>query len=395
MRLRYAFSKFSPTGIALLAALVLTGCASSTGIQFAQAPHEGAINDFEVQAKVEDVFVATLRKPSEKMHRDFTGTRDHALHYGRYSVSLPPNHKVGQIEWPSGKPDLSRHFAVTNASIFPGTADFNRQLNSALMAPDNQSADGKRGLVVFIHGYNTDFSEGLYRATQIKHDYGIKSPLVHFSWPSAGETGLYVYDRDSIKVSRDHLARLIRRLNQSKADRITLAAHSLGNELLMETLRQLALANKGNLPSKIQDVVLISPDVDIDVFNSQLAPIKTLPKNFAIFVSRKDKALELSSFLTGDRARVGNNIEADRILRPGIRIIDVTDFDGGDDLNHFTAATSPNLVQLLKGLKKSGGAELLRSSPEGQQKSVTNVVMDTATLPVQLVISTTQAILSP
>lgn len=382
--------------LTILATLfLLTGCASPTGVQFAPPSLDGPDQTTISGTKIQNVFVATLRKPSEETRSDFTGARDQALNYSRYSVSIPPNHKVGQIEWPKGKPDLSRHFVVTDAEKMAHLSAFDQKLNDALMAPENRSPDGKRELVLFIHGYNTDFSEGLYRAAQLKHDYGMKSPLVHFSWPSAGETGLYVYDRDSVKVSRDHLAKLIRRINRSKADRILLTAHSLGNELLMETLRQLALTNGGKLPSKIQDVVLISPDVDIDVFNSQLAPIKTLPKNFAIFVSRKDRALEFSSFLTGDRARVGNNIEADRILRPGIRIIDVTDFDGGDDLNHFTAATSPNLVQLLKGLKKSGGAELLSSGSEEQQKSVANVVVDTATLPVQLVVRTTQAILNP
>lgn len=391
------FGKNTRFGLpALLATLlVLAGCASPTGVQFAPEALKGATSDIAAGTQAETVFVATLRQPSEEIRADFTGTRDQVLHYSRYSISIPPNHKVGQIEWPRGTPDVQRHFAVRHMEKLDHGQDFDHRLNEALVASERASPDGKRELVLFIHGYNTDFSEGLYRAAQIKHDYGMKSPLVHFSWPSAGEAGLYVYDRDSVKVSRDHLAKLIHRINRSKADRIMLTAHSLGNELLMETLRQLALANNGKLPSKISDVVLISPDVDIDVFNSQLAPIRTLPKNFAIFVSRKDRALEFSSFLTGDNARVGNNIEADRILRPGIRIIDVTDFDGGDDLNHFTAATSPSLVKLLKGIAQSGGPELLKPAGKEPQKSVTNIVVDTATLPVQLVVRTTQAILNP
>ncbi|MCV6605414.1 MAG: hypothetical protein OIF34_08915, partial [Porticoccaceae bacterium] len=66
-----------------------------------------------------------------------------------------------------------------------------------------------------------------------------------------------------------------------------------------------------------------------------------------------------------------------------------------DDLNHFTAATSPSLVKLLKGIAQSGGPELLKPAAKEPQKSVTNIVVDTATLPVQLVVRTTQAILNP
>ena len=244
--------------------------------------------------------------------------------------------------------------------------------------------------MLFVHGYNTDFSEGLYRAAQMKHDFDAPFPFTLFSWPSAGKPELYIYDRDSVKVSRDHLAQVIDLLARSESDQVTLVAHSLGTELLMETLRQMALSNNGHLPSKVNAVILISPDLDMDVFNSQLNAIKKLPKDFFIFVSEKDEALAISSFLTGNNGRLGNTIDETKIKRGGIKVIDVTQFDGGDNFNHMTAVTSPSLVALIKGIAHSGQRDML--AQQGETTSVTQQVVDTASLPISLVVRTTSAI---
>ena len=236
------------------------------------------------------------------------------------------------------------------------------------------------------------FSESLYRAAQLRHDFDLAMPLTLFSWPSAGEAGLYIYDRDSVKTSRDQLASVIKLMASSQLDDIVLIAHSLGSELLMETLRQIALANHGALPSKIHSIILISPDLDIDVFNAQLSAIKVLPREFAIFASQKDRALQLSSFLAGDRNRVGNNIDETKIRREGITVIDVSEFTGGDGMNHMTAVTSPSLVALLKGMTASNQQVFLNAP--GQTQTFSDVVVDTATLPLTLVVKTTSAILN-
>ena len=360
--------------------VLLAACATPSGIKFADQPN--------LARQSEAIFVATNRKPDK--NGDYTGERDTKLHFARYEVSIPDQHKVGQIEWPKGKPDPRKNFSITSVSGYQTAGSFKKRLNRALANPAHRSELGDKEAILFIHGYNTDFSQGLYRTAQIKYDYGINTPMVHYSWPSAGETGLYVYDRDSVKASRDHLAELIGQLTASSADRVLLVAHSLGTELLMETMRQMAIANKGRLHPKIEGIVLISPDVDIDVFNSQLAPIDKLPDQFVLFVSQKDRALEISSFLSGDNSRVGNNVDTAKINRAGITLFDVTDFDGGDDLNHFTTVTSPSLVGLLKGMTRNKRNDFLQD--RGQEKSVTEVVVDTATLPVNLVIKTTKQI---
>ncbi|WP_319498654.1 alpha/beta fold hydrolase [uncultured Cohaesibacter sp.] len=373
--------RVKPAPYVLLVCALLTACSTPTGIKFTSGPLIGQ--------DIETVLVATTRAPNGRA--DYSGDRDGTLHLMSYGISIPPIHKIGQIEWPKGAPDPKRHFAVASADPFATPAAFQASLGQMADAAKGTGKGARRSAALFVHGYNTDFSESLYRAAQLRHDFGLKMPLTLFSWPSAGEPGLYIYDRDSVKTSRDQLASLIRLMVKAPVDDVTLIAHSLGSELLMETLRQLALENRGSLPSKIRSVILISPDLDIDVFNAQLNVIKTLPPEFAIFASQKDKALQLSSFLAGDRNRVGNNIDETKILRAGITVFDVSDFTGGDGMNHMTAVTSPSLVALLKGMTTTNQRVFLQAP--GEKTTFSDVVVDTATLPLTLVVKTTSAIL--
>nr|WP_321462377.1 alpha/beta fold hydrolase [uncultured Cohaesibacter sp.] len=371
-------------GAAIMAACAfLAACSTPTGVQFASSL-AGAKD-------IEPVLVATSRSPGE--NGDFSGERDTKLHLATYNVSIPEVHKVGQIEWPHGKPDPKRHFAVASVEPFKDGPSFQKALEGMAKEAGRDNKKASRSAALFVHGYNTDFSESLYRAAQLRHDFDLAMPLALYSWPSAGEPGLYIYDRDSVKISRDQLASVIELMADSDLEDVVLIAHSLGSELLMETLRQMALANHGKLPAKIHSVILISPDLDIDVFNAQLNAIKTLPREFAIFASQKDKALQLSSFLAGDKNRVGNNIDETRIRRNGITVFDVSQFTGGDGMNHMTAVTSPSLVALLKGMTSSNQQVFLQAP--GETQTFSDIVVDTATLPLTLVVKTTSAILNP
>ena len=369
-----------PYAALVLCCLALAGCATPTGIKLVQTPVSAL--------DVENVLVATSRVAGEG--GDFTGDRSRDVSYASYAVSIPPNHKVGEIEWPSRAPDPKRHFAVATAKSLADDVALKIAINGSLVAPNAHAADERREVVLFIHGYNTDFSEALYRAAQMKHDFDMAMPFILFSWPSAGKPELYIYDRDSVKASRDQLAGVIELLGETKADRLTIVAHSLGTELLMETLRQIALGNDGRLPGKLDSVILMSPDLDMDVFNNQLEAIERLPEDFVIFVSEHDKALQLSSFLAGDMSRLGNTLDETKIRREGITVIDVSAFEGGDELQHMTAVTSPSLVAVLKGIAHSGNRHLL--SQQTEQSSLPEMVVDTATLPLKLVIKSTEAI---
>ena len=135
------------------------------------------------------------------------------------------------------------------------------------------SANAAGHVLVFIHGYNNRFESAVYRLAQIVHDSDAPVVPVLFTWPSRGKLLAYTYDRESANFSRDALERLLTLLARNpKVDSISILTHSMGNWVTLEALRQMAIRNGRILP-KIKDVMMAAPDVDVDVFRTQLAQL--------------------------------------------------------------------------------------------------------------------------
>jgi len=269
--------------------------------------------------------------------------RNHRVSYASYDVSIPKSHPPGQLEWPGKKLDPTTDMAVAGRTHFTSSHSFMTQINSALA-----SKKGKGEVQVFIHGFNNNFAESLYRLAQLKQDYAETTPTVLYSWPSAANPRLYIYDRDSVLSARDGLVEMLQVLAKTNAQKITLTAHSMGAQLLMEALRQIYLTGNPQLKAKIGAVILLSPDIDVDLFNSQIAHLKPLPQPFLVLGSSQDRALRLMSWLAGEPKRVGNNLTPADISNKNITYFDLSKFTDGDKANHFLLATSPTLLALIK-----------------------------------------------
>lgn len=263
--------------------------------------------------------------------------------FARYDVSIPPDREVGKLTWPrrNSPPDPQTDFLTTDAVIYGDTAGFRQDLRAALAAEPR----GQRDAVVFVHGFNTTFAEGLYRIAQLSVDLDLPGVPVHYAWPSLGTPLGYVYDRDSAIFARDGLERLLDEVAASGAERIVVVAHSMGSFVAMETLRQMAIRGNSPARTKLAGVVLISPDLDVDVFHEQAAGIGKLPQPFIIFTSRRDRALALSARLTGQRDRLGNLANLDEVADLELTVVDVAAFSVG--AGHFNVGNSPALIQLL------------------------------------------------
>ncbi|MDG7304719.1 alpha/beta hydrolase, partial [Streptococcus pneumoniae] len=88
---------------------------------------------------------------------------------------------------------------------------------------------GKRNVFIFVHGYNTMFSEALYRLAQMATDSDAPAVPVLFTWASRATTEGYVYDNNSATAARDQLEETIRLAFGSGADQVSILAHSMGN----------------------------------------------------------------------------------------------------------------------------------------------------------------------
>lgn len=304
------------------------------------------------------VYVATDRAAQDTAGR-FSEDRGDGLTFGRYRISIPPTHSPGQIDWPRGAPDPATDMLAVEETVFSSPRAFDKGLSQTL----NTLPRGQREVVVFVHGFNTNFAEGLYRMAQMAHDYKLPGPVVHYSWPSAAHPLGYAYDRDSALFARDGLADLLSRLRRAGAERILLTAHSMGSLLAMETLRQTAIAGDRRVLDALSGVVLVSPDIDVDLFLSQARRIGPLPQPFIVFTSKRDRVLALSARLTGKRDRLGSVETLEKLSDLDITFIDVSNV-GGDRLGHFVTATSPSLIAILSNLSNYDAA--VQGGPSGR-----------------------------
>jgi len=317
--------------ILLIFALVAS-CAVREQVDFVDGPAVGTL--------WRPVLVATTRGPDPT--QPVPGwDRSAEVRYGRYTVSIPPNRDRGEIPRPRDRQeaDPARHFMLADAQPLSGGA-----FQHAVRATLAQQPPTEREAVVFVHGFNTTFIEGVYRTGQLANDLGLPGVTMHYSWPSLGAPLAYAHDRDSALFARDGLIEMLRQVRAAGPRRIILIAHSMGSHLLMEAMRQMALTRDPALAA-IGGVFLVSPDVDVELFHQQVAAIGTLPQPFFIITSQRDRVLTLSARLTGQTSRLGNIPDARPVEGLDVTLIDVSAF--GEGVGHFTVGSSPALIGLL------------------------------------------------
>lgn len=292
--------------------------------------------------KVSPVFVSTTRGLGED--GTYQDLRSETPSYLRYDISVPQHRSTGGIDKFTRDPDPDTDFLVSSAARYPSAESFRADLRrSFLMLP---VAD--REALIYVHGFNNTFDEGILRISQLSDDFHLDGVALHYSWPSAASPLGYEYDKDSVLFARDGLEDLIRQVRAAGAQRVLLVGHSMGAQLIVETLRQMEIARPGAAHRDIGAVILVSPDIDEEVFRSQLSRIEPLPDPFLIFVSRRDRALQLSAWLTGQQDRLGNIEDLSALQDFKVTIIDVTSFSSG--IGHFTPGDSPALISLLSNL---------------------------------------------
>jgi esterase/lipase superfamily enzyme len=372
---------------AVALATIVAGCSSRPYgdlVAGATAPGTSQVN----------LLVATTRAPVlDPPGVIFGGARGKGLDFADITVSIPPGHKPGDVEWPGRPPgDPERDFVtlrVDRMDLAQAKATFNTRV---AQTPGHK-------VLIFVHGYNTRFEEAVYRFAQIVHDADVSVAPVLFTWPSGGNVADYVYDRDSAMYSRDAFETVLASLVANpNAGSISILAHSMGNYLTVETLRQMAIRDHG-LPSKITNVMLASPDIDVDVFRRQIAEIDAGPRptQFTLFVSRDDKALGISSFLARDSTRLGaldptKEPYSEMLEKARVQVVDLSNVQSNDAANHSKFATGEVVAaiggRLAQGQTltdaKPGLVETFGAFAKGTVNVATDVAVGTVTAPVRL-----------
>jgi esterase/lipase superfamily enzyme len=263
--------------------------------------------------------------------------------------------KPGEVQWPSALPgNPATDFVTRRTSIID-------RATALAVVHDEVRHAPKKQVLVFVHGFNNRFEDAVYRFAQIVHDSGTEAVPVLFTWPSKASVLAYGYDRESSTYSRTQLENVLKGLVvDPQVGEISILAHSMGNWLALESLRQMAI-REGGISPKIKNVLLAAPDVDIDIAREQIDDMGPRRPAFSLFVSRSDKALEVSKTIWGSTARLGD-IDPQKepykamLERDKIAVYDLTALNTPGGLNHSTFATSPEIVGLIGARLASGQA---------------------------------------
>jgi esterase/lipase superfamily enzyme len=337
----------------LALALSLGGCSTLQGVLVpvtASAPGASQV----------DMLVATTRGLASPPDM-FSGSRGRELSFANITVSIPPDsaRRVGDVQWPSRVPgDPATEFVALKADVIDrkqALAWFNR---AVARVP-------KRRVLVFIHGFNNRFEDAVFRFAQIVHDSQAPVVPVLFTWPSRGSILAYGYDRESSTWSRNALETMLKAIARDPSvGEISILAHSMGNVVTLEALRQMAIRD-GRVAPKIRNVILAAPDVDVDLAREAVMEMGPNRPNVTLLVSQDDRALAVSRRVWGDSVRLGA-IDPDaepyrsEMKQSDITVVNLTALSADDSLNHNKFATSPEVVQII-GRQLAGGQVLTDS----------------------------------
>lgn len=296
------------------------------------------------------VFFGTDRKKTGNDPKNYFGCdRSNSVYLGYCEVSIPYDHRIGELESPSiwqfwSKTNPEKHVVllkVEEAKV--------RSFYSKLKKVVSESSD--KEVFVFVHGFNVTFEDAVRRTAQIAYDLKFNGVPITYSWPSQGKLRSYIIDEENVDWTIPHLKDFLLKISkQSKADKIHLIAHSMGNIALSKALLRLA----SELPSPLfHEIILTAPDIDSDTFCNDIAPkMKRTANRVTLYASSNDKALKLSKSIHGS-PRAGES-GADILVIPDVDTIDVSAVDTNLGFGHSyyggNRSVISDIFHLIRGL---------------------------------------------
>ena len=246
----------------------------------------------------------------------------------------------------------------------------------------------RKEVVIFVHGYNNSFDDAAYSTGNICRFLGADFVCVVLSWPAGGTSGFlfgYNVDRESGEFAVADMRKAIRAIGETKGiAKMHIIAHSRGTDVAASALQQLGIesyAMKSSLGERLHlaNIVLASPDIDIDVAATKILTIASDPDlpygtgprpkgvfsqgelHLTIYSSPNDKALGLSGLLFGSVVRLGQLDPTKRLRElaeapPDLAgAVDFVAFDGSSNfLGHNYFLSDPRVSADIVGLIRYG-----------------------------------------
>jgi esterase/lipase superfamily enzyme len=245
-------------------------------------------------------------------HTLFTATRG-PLQWGQASMSVPDDHRLGDIEKPRWwrlqfrrRPD--RHVVADTVTPL--------ETGAAQTRIGDLIGRGERRAAVFIHGYNTDFDAALSRTAQLAFDLQYPGLIVCFAWPSTGALTGYPADEDEAALSAETLRTVLTTLTGLVGPgNVSVVAHSMGCRILTDALTRTAATTVAP-PPVFDQIALAAPDVEVELFRRRVTAFHPLVGRTTLYASSADKALQAS--LRFHRHRRAGQAGPDLLVMPGL-----------------------------------------------------------------------------
>jgi esterase/lipase superfamily enzyme len=320
------------------------------------------------------VFFGTDRTHPVNGHgvSEYTANRNREITYGYANVTIPAVHMMGRVEEPTFwhfefSEDPGRHIVVGEITPLDHNAFF-AAINSRV------NVTGPKRAFVFIHGYDTSFDDALRRTAQIAYDLKYPGPPILFSWPSLAGALTYPYDASNAAWAVSDLEKfLLDVAANSAAAEIDVIAHSMGNQVLISALHDLAMRTP---PMRLREIVLAAPDIDADIFSRAIPAILGEATRVTLYVSSHDAALQASKRFNGYN-RAGDSSEG-LVIIPGMDTVDASAVDTSfighsyyshgsvltDIYNLFVNNTPPNLRYGISKVLTSDYREYFKFVPQ-------------------------------
>jgi esterase/lipase superfamily enzyme len=240
------------------------------------------------------------------------------LSYGTCFVSVPRDHRMGELEGPSiwrleFRADPEHHVAVLSKELTDQSRFFDDVRRWAQRSDEHDA-------LVFVHGFNVEFEDAVRRLAQLAYDLGFKGPAIAFSWPSQGTLLGYNRDARNVELSADSLRTVLSDLSRTAGvQRIHVIAHSMGNRALVGALCKL------ESDIAIRQIALIAPDIDAALFRRLTRSFPSGIGPITLYASSRDAALVAAQRFAGyPRAGQGGQ---DIVVTPGIDTVDASAVD--------------------------------------------------------------------
>lgn len=333
------------------------------------SPPSGAYEDKDAKADwdVVPVYYGTDRARADQADRtNYGNERGRRLELGRALVTVPRSHTIPQIERPwsihipyfdvtiGESEDANTHF--TMQEVKPLTRD---EFLALVRARLEASSRYKKHALIFVHGYNTTFDFAIYRTAQIAYDLKFDGAPFCYSWPSGGGLASYTFDRErsqqSVKFLKEYIEMV---LDQTGAEAVSVVAHSMGNQPLLQVLKDLKAARPNGLV--FNQIILAAPDVDRDSFGDIADALQGLAKNITLYAAENDTALSVSRRVNGG-PRAGDIPASGPLVIRGVDTLDVTSVStDGLGINHSGYAENNRLLKDIELLVSKGEAPSIR-----------------------------------